>query len=400
MGTTLINILYMSTIAVLMAPLVLRLNKINRYVLSNAKIGIYFIFIIWLFTVVLITNKFDIYTLIRLIVFIIYFILYLVFLFNFSSSYSHITLAFKMILYSILAYLLIANLLNRGFVFTLYEIMYVRYDGLGNPNSHGIISAIGVMLSIPFITMAKSRKQFIIYLLVLSYTTINLIMTGSRSALLITLVFSLVYFNLISKIYKGLFLSKVFKLFFLISSGLLIYIALSRGIGLLAQSFKFTEFSIQGRLNPLITGLNIIRENSFVPYGLGRGALSDLGIGRDLVGTSKIGNPLDNSFILIAIETGILGLGLLLAFVAQIFNKFFQGFNALRRKALFVENDKAFNTNFYVTSFSIMISLLLHAFFEANLFSGIDIVTLLFLICCANIVVTNGLIYKFLKSIV
>jgi hypothetical protein len=254
--------------------------------------------------------------------------------------------------------------------------MFERYKGIGGPNFHGIISAIGFMSSLTMFFVTKKANK-IIYFLFMFISLFNVYITGSRASWLVCIFYILSYSNLKAIINRK---NTLYIIFLFIFISISIAIIKTLDINKLRLLFRFDDYSYYGRLNPIFNGINILKNNHFMPYGLGKNNMFDV-----LKGT-----PLDNSYLTISLETGIIGSGLLLVFIFKIF---LNAINLIRKMSLILSKNNLPLTNmdieFFISSFSIMLSLLLHGVFESYIFVGLQLGSLILFFCFAVITLTK-----------
>jgi O-antigen ligase len=239
-----------------------------------------------------------------------------------------------------------------------------RYQGILGTNAHGIVSAIGTMFSIVLLRL-NHKKIFILSIL---YTMFNLYITGSRASYLSLILFVLLFdYFLIEKSAIKRFIHIMLAIIFI--SILVMYIPnlikliLKKDI---LQAFRINEFSISGRILPLIFGVETILYNNGLPIGIGKANIDAVLLGR----------PLDNIYIIIAFEVGIIGLIVFLSFILSVLLKSIKNLRKVAFSDSFTKNEKVI----YKFSTIIIIIILFHSIFEAMLFSGFKINTFLLLL--------------------
>ncbi|WP_313128024.1 O-antigen ligase family protein [Anaerocolumna sp.] len=340
-------------------------TSIQKGLIKESKIMLLFLlFILYLLSLAIFSGHKEINAVVRLGTIFAYNFTYLIFVLRFRNEYEYIYLSYKMILISIIAYLIISNIYYNDFQLHLNQIMGSRYQGILGTNAHGIVSAIGTMFSIVLLRL-NHKKIFILSIL---YTMFNLYITGSRASYLSLILFVLLFdYFLIEKSAIKRFIHIMLAIIFI--SILVMYIPnlikliLKKDI---LQAFRINEFSISGRILPLIFGVETILYNNGLPIGIGKANIDAVLLGR----------PLDNIYIIIAFEVGIIGLIVFLSFILSVLLKSIKNLRKVAFSDSFTKNEKVI----YKFSTIIIIIILFHSIFEAMLFSGFKINTFLLLL--------------------
>lgn len=183
-----------------------------------------------------------------------------------------------------------------------------RYIGIYGTNQTGIISLFLGIYSLLFIKETKYTTNFIILFF---FAFLLILTTGSRTSLL-TLIFSIFLFKFkINKFILSLFLILEISLIFFSND---IFEIVMRFIennqdNNLMKLLRFDIYSIRLRLEgSLFSAFEISKNNLFLPYGFN--ILNDIKENNDIF--------VDNSYLSILIEMGLLGLIIFISFLIRI----------------------------------------------------------------------------------
>jgi hypothetical protein len=198
------------------------------------------------------------------------------------------------------------------------ELVFTRTSGtLGNP----ILYAVAMMLAVPFVLESRSVIRFI----VIPVVVIAAFLTVSRTFLLMGIV--LIVGAVINKILSLKYISIVALLFFIILS-LINYSELSKDsridfwlqrIGL--SSGLQAEGAVSGvdlRLLTIKNTLSKLNEDSILELIVGHGNLEDNKIGLSI---DKSYNTIDNNYLSLAYNNGIVGLVLFVSIYMNILKR-------------------------------------------------------------------------------
>lgn len=317
------------------------LNKnIKVDILFLKKNTILILFIIYIFFVLLFTVV-DLNSIKRFLTFLFHF-----YFFYITMSYEKVVKKdiFILIFKLLFLVLVVSNILNHNFTlsFSFEKIRSFRYQGLLGMNYHGFISMLLFILC--FYVDVFGKKMFMLY------SIFNLFISGSRASILCTIVFLISYVVLKNFDKKNLIFSKV--IFLISSSFIIFFLSILKKREDLRLMLELNEYSINGRMLPLIKSITAIRNNDYFPYGLGK----------QIVDKVMNNGPLDTSFLSLFIETGLIGVFLLVVyFLRKLY--FFYKFNLSIKRIS--KNKKKISI-----LISLFIVILFESFFENIVFSS------------------------------
>jgi hypothetical protein len=243
-------------------------------------------------------------------------------------------------------YLFIVNALVQPSFANILDPQFVRYDGVSGPNFHGITASLSLMAGVS--VWLRYRKS--LYLFSLFPAAINLWMTGSRAAMLTFLLFIFVAL---------VFRARIWAFIFLALSVIFVMVAISNPD--ILMGFRFDEVSINGRVHGIDWAQSKIIQSGGVPFGLG------------VMAQQAELNRLDNSFLMVALESGVVGLLLLI---------FISGMAIFKLIASEVGGKKVKVKAGYVPG-AFVIVLLFHGLFETYIWSGLELGMVIMLVAMA-----------------
>jgi len=259
----------------------------------------------------------------------------------------------------------LSNLLYPDLGFSLSYVAFVRYKGLYGPNQHGMISALAAMSFISYF----GDKQFsavkrVLFRILILWLIANVWASGSRLSMLTLVVFVILF-------------SKDRRYVYGVLVAILVIGFAAYKIFLDAETarrlLRLDEYHLWGRINPPLWGWQMARANYFQAYGFGT-------LREDL-----INQRLDNSFVILLLEVGLIGFGLMIGIIfltlyrCHILERHLQN-----REASDVRAIRA-----------ILVALCLHGLGENSLFTSSNIATVLFL----TLIGATHAIYKSTRAI-
>jgi hypothetical protein len=233
-------------------------------------------------------------------------------------------------------YLLAVNIIFQPTFENLLDPQFVRYEGASGPNYHGITAALTLMAGLS--VGIKFRKP--LYLFYFLPAAINLWLTGSRAALLTFLLFIFVV---------TAFRAKILFLALLIPTALLAWIAINDPN--IMTGIRFDEVSVNSRIQGVEWAHGMITQAGGAPFGLG------------VLAQEAKSHTLDNSFLTITLESGIIGLVLLLCLSAISIIKLLASEYRLKHMKIKAS----------YTPGAFLIALLFHGLFESYIWSGFEL---------------------------
>ncbi len=199
------------------------------------------------------------------------------------------------------------------------DLILRSYGTFSHPNVLGGYLLIGMTLILFNLKSIKKQAGKILYLISLTCGTLALTLTFSRIAILLWLVILFIF--LISRAGKN-FLKKNIPLFLIFISIVIIFILYTPIISRFSNLSLYEE-SFSQREDLLKSSLIIIKEHPFFGTGLNNFLveLSKIQKTNDVIFNLQ---PVHNIFLLVASETGILGLIYFVVFLAKTFKKAFE----------------------------------------------------------------------------
>ena len=192
------------------------------------------------------------------------------------------------------------------------------YGTFSHPNVLGGYLLIGMTLILFNLESTKKQLEKILYLISLSCGTLALMLTFSRIAILLWLIILLIF--LISRAGKKILRKNI--AFFLIFISIVIFFIFYTPIISRFSNFSLYDESFSQREDLLKNSLGIIKNHPFFGTGLNNFLI-------ELAQVQKTNNvifylqPVHNIFLLVAAQTGILGLIYFIGFLAKTFKKAF-----------------------------------------------------------------------------
>jgi len=198
------------------------------------------------------------------------------------------------------------------------ELILRPYGTFSHPNVLGGYLLIGMILILFNLGSAKKQLGKILYSISLIGGTLALILTFSRIAILLWLI--VIFTFLISKSGKKILRKNI--AFFLIFISIVIFFIFYTPIISRLSNISLYDESFSQREELLKSSLVIIKTHPFFGTGLNNFLL-------ELAQVQKTNNvtfylqPTHNTFLLVAVQTGILGLIYFIGFLAKTFKKAF-----------------------------------------------------------------------------
>lgn len=147
----------------------------------------------------------------------------------------------------------------------------VRYAGLNeNPNSLAINIITGMPFLFLLVNTIKTKKLKLIYYLLIFVGILSLVITVSRSGLYILLVYVIVYMYLRRKVFGGGLIKNMLYLMFAVYVLYIMFMSSEYVITRLMRPIIDYEAdtSLDTRLNILMEGVNVMKNNVFFGVGL------------------------------------------------------------------------------------------------------------------------------------
>lgn len=243
-------------------------------------------------------------------------------------------------------FIVISNVLNPSLGFTPYYIAFERYDGVVGTNAHGLICAITAMSIVNYFSAIRRQQVRLLLMGTLALALLNLWATGSRLSLLVFVVFCLLRL-------RGRY--SVVILLVSVPLGLWAMAWALDNWELVRSLLRLDDYSFYGRVNPPRWALQTAYSNLFLPFGLG-GLASEIETRR-----------LDSSFLILLLETGLLGIGLVVALFTS----------TLLRASRLMKLEGEIREDVRSAA-AVLTALLIHGLGENTLFTGSNTATWLF----------------------
>lgn len=243
-------------------------------------------------------------------------------------------------------FIVISNVLNPSLGFTPHYIAFERYDGVVGTNAHGLICAITAMSIVNHFS-AVCRPQVRLFLVgAMALVLLNLWATGSRLSMLVFVVFCLLRLRM---------RYSVAILLVSVPLGLWAIWWAMDNWQLVRSLLRLDDYSFYGRVHPPLWALHTAYSNFFLPFGLGGLA--------DEIKTRRV----DSSFLILLLETGLLGIGLIVALVTS----------TLLRASKLMQHEGEIREDVRSAT-AVLIAILIHGLGENTLFTGSNTATWLF----------------------
>lgn len=253
---------------------------------------------------------------------------------------------------------------------------FIRAAGLF-PDPHnfslfsGIISLLAFAISI-FYLKAKNKLLVIFYGAIFAISAFSMIFSFSRGAylaLVVTVLFIMVYLIL----FKKIFFLRLSVLLFL--AGILLFFVVAPAKSRFLDAFSFKDESSIGRIQIMKDGIDIFKNNFLFGVGIGNAPLH---YNEDI----EYRNPTNshNTYLEIAIESGFFGLAL---WAILIFGSVLQLIKSLK-----IQKDE-FLRYLTVGLASALIFFGAYSFFEVFLYSPVNLAALMILLGLSSIVISN-----------
>ena len=203
------------------------------------------------------------------------------------------------------------------------------YGTFSHPNVLGCYLLIGMTLILFNLGLAKKQLEKVLYLTSLTCGTLILILTFSRIAILLWLIILFIF--LISRAGKN-FLKKNISPFLIFTSIVIFFIFYTPIISRFSN-FSLYDESFSQREALLKSSLVIIKNHPFFGIGLNN-FLFELGQFQKTNNVTFYLQPVHNVFLLVATQTGILGLIYFIGFLAKTFKKAFEKSDLINYKII------------------------------------------------------------------
>lgn len=259
------------------------------------------------------------------------------------SSRKDVMLFAQGVLTGLLVFFFLSNIIQPIQIDNLYNPMLARYVGLAGPNEHGMLSTIAILLC--FLGGLNTKAL----ILALPYFILNLYITGSRAAILSLLLFVLyVFLKTLPK--KVVFFFVMFIISFVTMGVYYMYLYDPKLV-------RLDEYSLMGRWLPIQEATSIVIENYGMPQGHGF--------------VNKFLEVLDNVYLVVALETGIIGL-LILIYMVYSHIKWAASIPPAYECLRLAYDD----TYLKHILGGMLVALLFHGFFSTMMFVGLYVTTL------------------------
>jgi hypothetical protein len=257
-------------------------------------------------------------------------------------------------------YMLLVDVTHLSELATASVSLGERFLGLGNPNYHGILSAIGLMLA-TYLGRERIGIPNLFRIFVLALLWLNLWAPKSRGSWMALAIFGFVFMLLQPFRYK-----QILAVLILALAPLAYALRPSiDSVGQAAGGLRLDSDSVGARSDVTFEALDMAIRVGYRPFGLGSTPI--------LKALTSM-NAIDNAYLCMMLETGFWGLGVFLTFIVR---------TIVRGLRICMTTAPAPVLRDYRWAFAAFVALAAHSMFESIIMSGLQLGSLLFLFCGA-----------------